>query len=677
MKKLFTTMLAAVMALAALASTDYPGTVHVDGFNLPAAVTVSQSGDNYTVTFGNFSQLGTVEITAPGTTTNGVTTIVTSQQIEGGLANAVIAFNQYALGARIDILTPQGTTNTVTFTQDGETTGYQIKNSGFENFKDNGEPFAWHGFASATGTWAHLAPGKLNKSTDSHTGTYSAVMTSGEVMWKVGNGTMTTGRLNAGSTSPSSTENCSKMNISDTTTDANGDPFYTIMHGRPDAIKFWTKFTPKNSSYRASMSAIITNGTAYQDPENTTYNNKLATAKDLTNIAMSAGWVEHTVDFNYINTGLTGRALLVTFSTSNTAGGGAGGDALYVDDIALVYNAAITGITVKGEALEGFSQDVNEYNFELAEGETFNDTDIEATYISPHAYLVKKAFETEDGSYKLIVAVVSNDFNTVKMYTINYNKPAVVGTPLAEILATGVDEQIYTVADALAIAPDFETPHGENLKLVGATDGNGNYVALIVPNDFNATSIAANGLTGAYAMSNGNHVIMAIGNITAGDDAVAYDIATVDMSRIAEQGFPVLPVQVINLQGYGDADGKLRSYRNAPQGTSIVLNNKSGITIQPGNLYKMYGMMTLNEAWETAPQGIMPKIAQDDPRWFDNYTFVATSGEETIITGIDSITAASRQVEGIYNAQGQRVNADATGILIIRYTDGTATKLVR
>lgn len=108
-----------------------------------------------------------------------------------------------------------------------------------------------------------------------------------------------------------------------------------------------------------------------------------------------------------------------------------------------------------------------------------------------------------------------------------------------------------------------------------------------------------------------------------------------------------------------------------------MLNNKSGITIQPGNLYKMYGMMTLNEAWETAPQGIMPKIAQDDPRWFDNYTFVATSGEETIITGIDSITAAGRQVEGIYNAQGQRVNADATGILIIRYTDGTATKLVR
>lgn len=416
-------MLATVTAIAALASTDYPGTVHVDGFNLPAAVTVNQSGDNYTVTFGNFSQLGTVEITAPGATINGVTTIVTSQQIEGGLASAVIAFNQYALGANIDILTPEGITKTVTFTQDGEATGYQIKNSGFENFKSNGEPFAWHGFKSATGIFAGMAPGSLNKSTDKHSGTYSALMTSGSLFGVVGNGTMTTGRLNAASTTADDKVNCSKMNISDNSTDDHGDPFYTIMNGRPDAIKFWAKFNPKNSTYRASMSAIITNGTAYQDPEDKQYTNKLATAKDLENIAMSASFVEYTVPFEYIDTNLTGRALLVTFSTSNTPGGGASGDALYVDDISLVYNAAITGITVKGEELEGFSQDVYEYNFELAEGETLADADIEATYISPHAYLVKKAIETEDG-YKLIVAVVSNDFNTVKMYTINYTKPS-------------------------------------------------------------------------------------------------------------------------------------------------------------------------------------------------------------------------------------------------------------
>lgn len=612
MKKLFSTMLAAVTALAALASTDYHGTIHYDGLDLPAAVTVSQSGDNYTVTFGSFSQIGKVEITAQGTTTNGVTTIVTSQQIEGGLANAVIAFNQYALGANIDILTPQGTTKTLTFTQDGETTGYQIKNSGFENFKGNGEPFAWHGFASATGTWAGLAPGSLNKSTDSHTGTYSAVMTSGEVMWKVGNGTMTTGRLNAGSTTPSSTENCSKMDISDTNKDANGDPFYTIMHGRPDAIKFWTKFTPKNSSYRASMSAIITNGTAYQDPENTTYNNKLATAKDLTNIAMSAGWVEHTVDFNYINTGLTGRALLVTFSTSSTAGGGASGDALYVDDISLVYNAAITGITVKGEELEGFSQDVNEYNFELAEGETFSDTDIEATYISPHAYLVKKAFETEDGSYKLIVAVVSNDFNTVKMYTINYTKPA-----QSTITLDGV---------SFTAERQWATWYGDQ--------------NLALPENVTASVVDA---------INDNNV--SISSV----DYIPANVGVLLHSTTAASEITTMP------------------YSGATQQVSSLLRGST--TEQAMNngylLYNNQFILAQDGATIAAHRCYLPIQSN-----VQNAPHMLTISNGTV-TAIDELRTTGSDNAEYFDTSGRRVSSTARGILIVRHSDGTVTKVVR
>ena len=672
MKKLFSTMLAAVTALAALA-TDYTGSLTVDGISSQATVTVTNSDNDYTLTINNVSGMGNIVITAPGTTSNGLTSVVTNQEIEAGNANLVLAFNQYAMTFNLDINNGDAVTN-VKFAQDGELTGYQIKNSGFENFKSNGEPFAWHGFKSASGPWASYAPGSLTSSGDHHGGSKSAVMTSGSMFGVVGNGTMTTGRLNAGSTTASNTANCSKMDISDTNTDANGDPYYTVMHGRPDAITFWAKFVPQSDAYRASMSAIITDGTYYQDPENTTYTNKLATAKDLTNIA-SCDWSEFSVPFDYIDNNLTGQALLVTFSTSSTPGGGAKGDMLYIDDVALVYNAAITGITIKGTNLDGFSQDVYEYNFELADGETIADSDIDATFISEHAYLVKKVIETSNG-YKVVVAVISNDLNTVKAYTINYLYPAVVGTPLAEILASGIDMEVYTIADALAIAPDFETPISNN-KMVGATDGMGNYISLIVPNDFNASTIAANGVTGNYALSNGNPVIMATGDITAGDDTPEYDIATVNLSRIAEDGLSVAPTQVIYLQGYGDANGKLRSYRNAPQGTSIEINNKSDITIQPGNLYKMYGMMTLKSAWDTAAQGIMPKIAQDDPRYFDNYSFVAVSGEETVITAIDDINTVGRQVEAIYNAQGQRVNENATGILIIRYTDGTTTKVVR
>ena len=604
MKKLFSTMLAAVTALAALASTDYPGTIHYDGSDRQAAVTVSQSGDNYyTVTFGSFSQIGTVEITAPGTTSNGVTTIVTSQQIEGGLANAVIAFNQYALGARIDILTPQGTTNTVTFTQDGEATGYQIKNSGFENFKGNGEPFAWHGFESATGTWANLAPGKLNKSTDSHSGTYSAMMTSGSAFGKVGNGTMTTGCLNAGSTSPSSTANCSKMDISNTATDANGDPFYTIMNGRPDAIKFWTKFTPKNSNYRASMSAIITDGTAYQDPEDKTYNNKLATAKDLENIAKSAGWVEHTVDFNYINTGLTGRALLVTFSTSSTPGGGASGDVLYVDDISLVYNAAITGIKVKGKALEGFSQDVHEYNCKIAGKIT--DADIDATYVSPHAYLVKKAIETEDG-YKLIVAVVSNDFNTVKMYTINV-------TITLDGVSFGEGRQWATwYGDQ-----DLALPENVTASVVNAINGN-------------------------------NVTISSVGYLPANVGVLLH--STTAASEITTTPYSGSTQQVSSLLRGSTTEQTMNN--------GYLLYNNQFILAQDG-------------ATIAAHRCYLPiqSNVQNAPRMLTISNGTVTAIDELRTTGSDNAE--------YFDTSGRRVSSNARGILIVRHSDGTVTKVVR
>ncbi len=553
-----------------------------------------------------------MEITAPDTTINGVTTIVTSQQLEGGLANAVIAFNQYALGARIDILTPQGTTKTLTFTQDGEATGYQIKNSGFENFKSDGEPFAWHGFASATGTWANLAPGKLNKSTDSHSGTYSAMMTSGSLFGKVGNGTMTTGRLNAGSTTPSSTENCSKMDISNTATDDNDDPFYTIMHGRPDAIKFWTKFTPKNSSYRASMSAIITDGTAYQDPENTTYNNKLATAKDLTNIAMSAGWVEHTVDFNYINTNLTGRALLVTFSTSSTPGGGAGGDVLYVDDISLVYNAAITDIKVKGEALEGFSQDVHEYNFELADGETFADADIDATYVSPHAYLVKKAFQTEDGGYKLIMAVVSNDFNTVKMYTINYTKPAQSTITLDGVTFDEGRQWATWYGDQ-----DLALPENVTAGVVDAINGNNVSISPV-----------------EYLPAN-------VGVLLHSTNA-ASEVTTTPYSGITQQVSSLL----------------LGSSTEQAVNNGYLLYNNQFILAQDG-------------ATIAAHRCYLPiqSNVQNAPRMLTISNGTVTAIDELRTTGSDNAE--------YFDTSGRRVSSTARGILIVRHSDGTVTKVVR
>ncbi len=602
-------MLAAVVAMAA-GATYYTGTLTVDGAASQATVEVTQSGSNYTVAISNVPSVGKITITAPGTTENGesgLTRVVTSQEIEAGQANLVLAFNQYAMGFNLDIVSDQGNTTNVKFAQDGELTGYQIKNSGFENFKGNGEPFAWHGFKSATGGLASLAPGSLTSSTECHSGSKCVVMTSGSLFGVVGNGTMTTGRLNAGSATANDPTNCSKMDISDTNKDANGDPFYTVMHGRPDAITFWAKFVPKNTSYRASMSAIITDGTYYQDPENTTYFNKIATAKDVTNIA-SCGWTEFSVPFNYINENLTGQALLVTFSTSSTPGGGAKGDVLYIDDVALVYNAAITGITVKGQALKGFSQDVYEYNFRLADGETISESDINATFVSSHAYLVKKVVDT-DLATKVFVAVVSNDLNTIKVYTINYLKPMT----LTDVMFTRERQ--------------WATWYGDmNLELPA-----------------NVTASVVTGIKGNTV------VLQSIGYIPAGVGVL------LNSNTIAN-----------TVKAY--------QYSGATTSASSMLVGSTG-KAEVSNAYLLYNnQFILAQENTTVPAH---RCYLPVPSDMQNAPHVLMIGNQGTVTAIDDISTNDRKIDAIYNAQGQRVNENATGILIIRYTDGTTTKVIR
>lgn len=612
MKKFLSTMLAAVVAMAA-GATDYTGTLTVDGTASQATVHVTNSGSNYTVAISNVSSVGNITITAPGTTESGLTRVVTSQEIEAGQANLVLVFNQYAMGFNLDIVSDQGNTTNVKFAQDGETTGYQIKNSGFENFKSNGEPLAWHGFKSATGWLAGQAKGTLESSSDKRpgsTGSKSAVITSGSVFGIINNGTMTTGRLNAGNMQATHTDNCSKMDFSVTDTDAHGDPFYTIMHGRPDAITVWMKFSQAtaNSKYPyASFSAIITDGTYYQDPENTTtYTNKLATAKNTT--ITTGGWREITIPFNYIDNNINGLGLLVTISTNAAPGQGSSGDKVWIDDIAMVYNAAITGISVKGAALEGFSQDVYKYNFRLADGETISESDINATFVSSHAYLVKKVVDT-DLATKVFVAVVSNDLNTIKVYTINYLKPMT----LTDVMFTRERQ--------------WATWYGDmNLELPA-----------------NVTASVVTGIKGNTV------VLQSIGYIPAGVGVL------LNSNTIAN-----------TVKAY--------QYSGATTSASSMLVGSNG-KAEVSNAYLLYNnQFILAQENTTVPAH---RCYLPVPSDMQNAPHVLMIGNQGTVTAIDDISTSDRKIDAIYNAQGQRVNENATGILIIRYTDGTTTKVIR
>ena len=224
-----------------------------------------------------------------------------------------------------------------------------IQNGGFEDWgvdKDAPasqavEPRYWHSFSSASGAFALAAGSHCFKSTDAHSGNYSVKLQATSVLGQIANGTVTTGRLNAGSIKADDPANHSELDMSKTDKDWNEDPYYQVLEARPDSIAFWVKFSTGKAGTLANMSAYITDGTYYQAPEDKTYNNKVGWA-EYPSIAACSEWKRISVPFTYADNGLEPKAIMLTFSTCATPGGGKGDEVLLVDDVELIYGISYT-----------------------------------------------------------------------------------------------------------------------------------------------------------------------------------------------------------------------------------------------------------------------------------------------------------------------------------------------
>ena len=312
---------------------------------------------------------------------------------------------------------------------------YQIPNSGFEDFHNAGkadEPNHWHSFQSATGDLASMVTGNihLTKSTDVRPGTSgktSVKLVPVNVFVAMANGTMTTGRMVAGSISAKDTENHAETDISNTDKDANGDPFYTLMDGRPDAVKVWAKTKVKSGD--ATISAVITDGTYYQDPEDKTYNNVFSKAQSAINTGEQ--WQEIVVPFKEQGNNVEPKAILVTISTNGTPGKGDKNDYIIVDDLSLVYNPEAQSIKFNGKEIDGFSPTTYEY--------TIDDT-ADPSKISVEAKGVASVTLGDDN--KTVTVITSGeDLSSTATYTIHFTKSA---TTLIENIDKGVAEKKVT-----------------------------------------------------------------------------------------------------------------------------------------------------------------------------------------------------------------------------------------
>lgn len=501
MRKLSTLFCAVLMTLSAMA-TDYKGNLTVsingEGSTQPATISIVENAGKYNLSILNF-MLGEGESVLPvgnivienvtGAVAGNLTTLYVNKNITIQKGNATgiaddawlgpmlgevpvkmsSSFNTNGfLGVNIDInMMTLGQVINVTFENVGN--HFQMPNSDFETWSEkNNAPRYWHGFESPKGGFATFVKNgnKLvssNWSRPGSAGSKSALLTCSKVAGFIANGTMTNGVLNAGSLSAADAANHSETDLSSTSKDANGDPFSTPIYAKPDAVKFWLRFIQADPSATAdypyaSFNAVVTDGTYYQDPEDKTYNNKVAVAAPNLENMRAGDWRQVTCDFDYATyaaDSAQAKAILMTFSTNATPGKGSikeegkylkktvAVDSVYIDDLELVYNAGIKSISFKGQALDLAT--IQTTGIELAADEAVSAADFEVVKDGEDAKVTKLVEATADG-YVAVITAVSADLKTQVAYEINIKKPT------APVLKGDINgDGVLDVADASAL----------------------------------------------------------------------------------------------------------------------------------------------------------------------------------------------------------------------------------
>lgn len=330
----------------------------------------------------------------------------------------------------------------------------QIPNSSFEDFhieksgsKSGYEPNHWHSFLSATGMYASTQ----NAFSDVHTsvskdvrpgtvGKSSILVKATSIFGIVANGTITTGRMNAGDLSATSPANHAFLDLTNADKDANGAPFYTRLAGRPDSLGVWVKFSQavaQPDDPHASINAVITDGTRYQDPQDKEYDNIVAKATD-TLITSQNEWVRLSIPFDYATYEAhraEARAILVTMSTNAHPGKGSAGDEFYIDDLELVYLPKVSGIRVFGNEVKNFDPAVSDYDIRVPEEPT-------ADVVVPTAPRYTTAAFVNKTSRTISVVAFGDDLQRHTVYNIKYTVDPTVTNGIGSATAGGHDQVV-------------------------------------------------------------------------------------------------------------------------------------------------------------------------------------------------------------------------------------------
>lgn len=227
--------------------------------------------------------------------------------------------------------------------------GPQFDNRGFENWttrewRSVSEPVHWHSGGTATGTWASMMPHSVEQSSQTRpgsSGSKSVRLVPSSIFGITANGTMTNGRINAGSMSASGSSNYDY-------TQRAQNLYNTPITQLPDSLTVWVCFRSSSTSDKAQVKAVVHGDADYKviaDGTEDPANMHVATA-DLrfTRTAANGGaynWTRKSIPF--VNNGpcTDVRYILFIANTNETPGSGSTSDDLFVDDVLLVYNPTL------------------------------------------------------------------------------------------------------------------------------------------------------------------------------------------------------------------------------------------------------------------------------------------------------------------------------------------------
>lgn len=346
---------------------------------------------------------------------------------------------------------------------------YQLPNGNFEGGytnkvsvsynTGNQVPNNWHWFHDRTGTILDglLAAAKThNYVVPDGSNHYVKLVQGGSG----GNGNLTTGIINAGSSTPQQDGGLSNYNWSDPTgkgdnttkvpTDRSGQKETKsagqTFSGKPDAIKFKYAAYLKDASQRIQLRAVVHGEGRYRDPEYSkdnyddikwgvaTFNDTRTLSSSSDKVVLKEAQAEFVAGIN--QSSITPAAVLVSLTTNENPGVGDKGNFACFDDIEFVYYHALKSATYNGQAIANFAE--NTLNYDLS-SQVYDEKKFDCTVKGIGAEAVKSYNESTG---LLTVTVngnnISADATSKTVYTFQFKKMDYTGV-LSALSVKGKD----------------------------------------------------------------------------------------------------------------------------------------------------------------------------------------------------------------------------------------------